>query len=62
MTCGDKQSQFFFSGFQLETIGPGCVLLVQRVTFVLAFDPKIEEKQVVSVFKGNVSYAANMTL
>ena len=31
------------------------------MTFVSAFHPKIEEKQVVSVFRGNVSFAANMT-
>ena len=31
------------------------------MTFVFAFDLKIEGKQVVSVFKGNVSFAANMS-
>ena len=59
VTCGDKQSQFQFSGFQMETIEPGCVLTVKGVTFISAFDPNIEEKQVVSIFKGNVSCAAN---
>ena len=61
VTCGDKQSQFQFSGFQMETISPGCVLTVKGVTFVSANDPKIEEKQVVSVFKGNVSFSADMS-
>ena len=61
VTCGDKQSQFLFSGFQLETIGLGWVLMVQGVTFVSAFNPKIAEKEMVSVFKGNVSFGANMT-
>ena len=61
VTCGDKQSQFQFSGFQMETIQPGCVLTVKGVTFVSAFDPTIEEKQMVSIFKGNVTFAANMS-
>ena len=47
VTCGDKLSQFQFSGFQMETITPGCVLTVKGVTFVSANDPGIEEKQVV---------------
>ena len=45
----------------METIAPGCVLTVQGVTFVSANDPGIEEKQVVSVFKGNVSFSADMS-
>ena len=61
VTCGDKQSQFQFSGFQMETIKPGCVLTMKGVTFVSAFDPNIEEKQDVSVFKGNVSFSAGMS-
>ena len=61
VTCGDKQSQFLFNGFQLVLIEPGCVLSVRGVTFVSAFDPKIEEKQAVSVLRGNDSFAANMT-
>ena len=31
------------------------------VNLVSAFDPNIEEKQVVPIFKGNVSFAANMS-
>ena len=61
VTCGDKQSQFQFSGFQMETFLPGCVLSVKGVTFVSAFDPNIVEKQVVLIFKGNVFFAANMS-
>ena len=61
VTCGDKQSQFQFSGFQMETIEPGCVLTVKGVTFVSAFEPNIEEKQFFSIFKGVVSFAANMS-
>ena len=34
---------------------------VKGVTFVSANDPGIEEKQVVSVFKGNVFFSANMS-
>ena len=29
VSCRDKQSQFQFSGFQMETIKPGCVLTVK---------------------------------
>ena len=36
------------------------MLLIKGVTFVLAFDPYIEEKQVVSIIKGNASFAGNM--
>ena len=60
VTCGDKQSQFQFSGFQMETIAPGCVLTVKGVTLVSANDPVIEEKQVISVFKGNVSFSVGL--
>ena len=28
VTCGDNQSQYQFSGFEMETKKPGCVLLV----------------------------------
>ena len=61
VTCGDKQSQFQFSGSQMETIAPGCVLTIKGVTLVSANDPGIEEKQVVSVFKGNVTFSADMS-
>lgn len=61
VTCKDKQPQFVFSGYQWETLDPGCVSSERGVTIPSAFDPKIEEKQVLSVFKGNVSLAANMT-
>ena len=61
VTCGDKQSHFQFSGFEMETVTPGCVLTVKGVTFVSTNDPGIEEKQVVSVFKGNVSFSADMS-
>lgn len=60
VTWKDKHSKFLFSGFQLETLIPGCVLLVRGVILVSSFDPKIDEKQVVLVFKRNVSFAANM--
>ena len=45
VTCGDKQSQFLFSGFQLENIDPGCVLSVKGVTFVSAFYLRLKKSR-----------------
>lgn len=52
VTCMDKQLQILFKGFMKESLDPGCVLMVWEVTFVSAMDPNIEEKQLVSLFKG----------
>ncbi len=61
VTCGKDQSQIVFSGYELKTLSPGCVVSLKGVTFVSAYSPKIEVQQVVSEFIMNTTFSGSIS-